>query len=55
MDFVDGLIIFEDVIYFICVGDFEVNKEGYFVNVVGYFLKGYLFDLIIFNFIGDVL
>lgn len=52
-DFVDGSTTFEDATYFTRAGDFEVNKEGYFVNAAGYFLKGYPLDPTTFNPIGD--
>lgn len=52
-DFVDGSTTFEDATYFTRAGDFEVDKEGYFVNAAGYFLQGYPLDPTTFNPIGD--
>ncbi len=52
-DFVDGSTTFEDATFYTRAGDFEVNKEGYFVNAAGYFLKGYPLDPNTFNPIGD--
>ncbi|MEP2704790.1 MAG: flagellar hook-basal body complex protein [Roseibium sp.] len=52
-DFVDGSTTFDDATFFTRGGDFEVNKEGYFVNSGGYFLKGYPLDPLTYNPIGD--
>ncbi|MEP1933004.1 MAG: flagellar hook-basal body complex protein [Roseibium sp.] len=52
-DFVDGSTTFDDATFFTRGGDFEVNKEGYFVNAGGYFLKGYPLDPLTYNPIGD--
>ncbi|MEP3046019.1 MAG: flagellar hook-basal body complex protein [Roseibium sp.] len=52
-DFVDGNTTFDDATFFTRGGDFEVNKEGYFVNSGGYFLKGYPLDPLTYNPIGD--
>ncbi|MEP3428691.1 MAG: flagellar hook-basal body complex protein [Roseibium sp.] len=52
-DFVDGNTTFDDATFFTRGGDFEVNKEGYFVNSGGYFLKGYPLDPLTYNPVGD--
>lgn len=52
-DFVDGSTTFADDTYYTRAGDFEVNKEGYFVNQSGYYLKGFPLDPTTGNPIGD--
>jgi len=52
-DFVDGSTTFADDTFYTRAGDFEVNKEGYFVNQSGYYLKGFPLDPTTGNPVGD--
>lgn len=43
----DGFFVICDSvgnIFYICVGLFEIDKNGYIVNVLGVYLQGYLVD-----------
>ena len=52
-DFIDGSTTFADETFYTRGGDFEVTKEGFFVNSAGYYLQGFPLDETTGNAIGD--
>lgn len=50
----DGSTVFKDGSFYTRAGDFEVDREGYFVNSAGYHLKGFPLDVDTGNAVGDV-